>query len=392
MRKNVCLIIIATLTLGLANLACRLFPRSDDAPPQETAQVATSTPDTVTAEQPAATEPVTPTIAPTPTSSEVDQPADDETATEAAGPEFLDLDSLDVLAQPEEIKFFRQSLLYTFDGQASDGSPVTGTVQGRGAFSSQPPATNLEFFAVGNALVKSGTVFTYTQIEDSAYFYTENTGCITLFQGEIENPFETILKASSMLSGNARRVTPDETVNGVETYQFDIDTTNLEISDTVSSYIKEIREGRVYVAKNGGYVVRLWIQGIGESKLMVDDQPIEGDVYYELNFYDFDVPLEITPPRHCGDVDEIGAGQPLMDDAIKVSASPGVTNYITSYSLTEVVNFYKTELPARGWTLIREFVNAPSAILTYQNETHYLQITISENEDTVAVSIIEMEK
>ena len=394
MQKKVTPIITAALAFGLVIQACSFFPETSDAPVSETTPSLMPTPVSVeNAALPEATSPKSTSIpTPTPSKGEIDQLWGDQTATEVAGPEYLDLENIDALPQLEDKLFYRQSLYYTFDATDNDGSQITGTVHGRGAFNPQSSATYLEISTEGEALLESGTVFTVTHIEDIVYYNTEDTGCITLFQGGIENPFEALLDASGLLQGTAQRVKPDKTIAGIETFQFIINPINLKPGDPSAGYIKEIHDGRIYIAKDSGYLVRMWLRGIGDSKLLNNGKAIEGEVYYEVNFYDFDVPLAIIPPHHCGDLDDIGASQPLMDDAILISASPGITNYITYYSLMDVVGYYKTEMSKQGWSLLRELVNAPAAILTFENDTHFVQITISEKEANLVVSIVEMEK
>jgi len=383
MQKNRYYILLTVITLGLAILACGLG--SDTAPEvsSESQPPVDNTSDEQVQESDAS-ENVNDQDA---TAGDEESSQEIELPDEGSGPDSLDLDNPDLFNQPV-VDYYRESLLYTFTGVSEDGSLVTGTVNGAGAFSQNPLAYTMEFYAEGNALIGDGTVFTFTQIENTSYIYSQEMSCITFSNEDADNPYATMLDTEGDLGGTAQRVMPDEVINGVETYQFKIDATTMDSSDPTTYDMKEIYDGRIYIAKEGGFVVRLWIEGLGQSELLSGSTVLDGDIYYDLNFFDFNIPLEIVPLAECPA--EVTSDYPIMDDAFELSTFPGLTSYQTYYSFDEVVAFYKVEMEALGWAVTDEFVSSPAAILTFVRDADIVQVNISENDDAVAIGIVEM--
>jgi hypothetical protein len=390
-RKNKYYLLLAMISVGLLILACGLGSDTpsevvSDAPPPVEEPADEEIPETEEVDLGEDQEPTSDDEEPA--SDEEEPPPEPEQPDEGAGPDSLDLDNPDTYNQPN-VDYYRQSLLYTFTGASEDGSQITGTIDSKGVFSSNPSAYSMSFFTGGSASMEPGTVMTFTRIEDIIYIYTQETGCIT-FSGEgADNPYETMLDTGGILGGNAQRVMPDEVINGVDTYQYKIDATTMDFSDPTSYDMTEIYDGRIYIAKDGEYVVRLWIEGFGKSE-MLSGSTIVGDVYYELNFFDFNVPVEITPPADCPSAEELTSDYPMMDDAYEIGILPGLTSYMTGYSFDEVVAFYQAEMESLGWALTQEFVTAPAAMLMFEKDGETVQISISEDNDVVAVGIIEM--
>ena len=87
----------------------------------------------------------------------------------------------------------------------------------------------------------------------------------------------------------ARRVLPDETVNGIacKHYVYDIDDLQTESGMTDAS-------GDIWVAKDGGYVVRLTMNGQGTY---YDTYSASGTLNLVYDLYDVNAPISINPPR-----------------------------------------------------------------------------------------------
>ena len=394
MKKNSVKFLFVILCLSIAILACGLLPAANpdtsEAPDPLGAssnegtidEADTSTNSTIEEANPS--EPTNDESASAPKSGESSNTAEEMDV----GPDTLDLDNPDLFNHPN-IEYYRESLLYTFTG-LQDGTPITGTVKGLGAYSLNPLASTLEFYAEGYALLGAGTVYTFTQIENTSYYYTPGTGCMNFYNEETNNPYEIMLDTGGILGGTAQRVRPDEVINGIDTYQFKIDATTMDYSNPTTYDMKEIHDGRIYIAKEGGYVVRVWIEGIGQSEVLSGSDVLDGDIYYELNFFDFGIPLEIEPPAMCSTSEEATFEYPVMDDAYETASIPGLTSYKTQYSFNEVVNFYRTAMEAAGWTITQEFVSAPGAIFMFTKESSNVQVSISDEGSSVAIGIIEM--
>jgi hypothetical protein len=87
----------------------------------------------------------------------------------------------------------------------------------------------------------------------------------------------------------ARRSLPDETVNGIPSRHYVYDLDNLQADVGMST-----AAGDLWVALDGGYVVRLTLEGQGTY---YNTYTASGTLRLIYDLYDVDVPLTIYPPR-----------------------------------------------------------------------------------------------
>ena len=361
-------ILLMALVLAAATLACN-FLGSDT-------------------EQPAAPEQDQPTELESEPSEEQageEQPSD---ADSGGGPEFIDFDDPQTYQEPWElISSYRIALRFAYEGVSSDGVPLSGIVEANGERTLDPLAMSMTFEGIDTASFTGELPFSFSLIGDTYTFSGPLFGCGTLPAGEFEDPFSLLLDLGGFLTGTAPRMFPDEVINGVPAYGFTLADTNVEAGELD---VAEFESGAVYMAQEGGYILRLEINGSGTSEMLSGVPDQVGDITYELNYYDFDQPLDIVPPEGCAqDMAELTF--PVTEDAYQLSQVLGITSYKTDLPLEEVIQFYRDEMAANGWTLVEEFIAGPVALLSFSSDSGAAQITISQDEasGTVDVGIIE---
>jgi hypothetical protein len=89
--------------------------------------------------------------------------------------------------------------------------------------------------------------------------------------------------------GNATRALPDEIVNGIPARHYVYGVDNLHSDVDMSS-----AAGDLWVARDGGYVVRLTLDGQGSYH---NTYSASGRLRLVYDLYDIGVPLSITPPH-----------------------------------------------------------------------------------------------
>jgi hypothetical protein len=131
------------------------------------------------------------------------------------------------------------------------------------------------------------------------------------------------------------------------------------------------------------------MSGNGTSEMLSGSPDHEGEIMYDLNYFDFNQPFEITPPEGC-DQDTAELEYPVTADAYQLSTTFGITSYKSDLPFEEVVQFYRDEMATAGWTLTEEFVSGPIALLSFSGDTGSVQITIAldEGSGTIDVGII----
>ncbi len=401
MSKQLRWIGVLILLLALAALACNAIG-GDNNP---------------AANNPAANDTVNDTAAETPDDSgtSTDTPADDtgtageeseqpEVAPTAEGPETLDMAGL--TGGLETFTSYRVSMVFDFESVNETGEPEAVHMTMESDRVMDPPASRtLISIESTDEAAGFGTVEMIV-VDGMAYTTVPGLGCFAEAADDTadEDIFEDFFGDDFLgeIEG-AERVMPDEVINGVDTYHFVFDEEDVEDTD---NEIEEL-DGHIYVAKEGGYVVRLTMDGTGRVDVFDEggDDTAEdqlGTIHVELNTSDVNQPIDIQPPADCstfdfGDLDDQGGAEldaasalyPVIEQNQDLFTFEGILTYQTETPFDEVVSFYQSEMPTAGFTPVESgsIVTEGSAILQYtQNDSTYY-VTISESDGIVDVLI-----
>ena len=326
-----------------------------------------------------------------PSESDSGQPAEDSQSglDSGGGPDFLDLDDPQTYLEPQELlNNYRIALSFSFEGAGADANPVQGAVMADGERSLDPLAMTMTFDGFDNASLSGELPFSFSLIDNIYTFSAPLFGCATIPAGEFQDPFALLIDTGGFLLGNAPRMRPDDVINGVPVYGFSLDASNVEPGELD---IAKFDSGTVYIAKDGGYLVRLEMNGSGTSEMLSGSPDLEGDITYDLNYFDFNQTVDIKPPEGCTQ-NSSELEYPVTPDAYQLSRVLGITSYKTDLPLEDVIQFYRDEMPTAGWTLEEEFVSGPIALLSFVGDAGTVQVTLSFDEatDSVDVGIIKL--
>jgi hypothetical protein len=188
-----------------------------------------------------------------------------------------------------------------------------------------------------------------------------------------------------------------ERVNGMDTthYRFDkaillnlleneVDREDVERVETV--------EGHFYVADKG-FIVK-WTIHLAGTGLNPDDPEAEGRMTMETELYDFNAPIEITPPETPSASDSLGFELPEPEGAVQQFATNNLVSYsVPGMSLEELVDFYTDGLEAAGFEYDEagSMVSDDFAILSFTGDKT-VNVTIEATSDEPNVTIMVMEE
>lgn len=243
-----------------------------------------------------------------------------------------------------------------------------------------------------NGMAETGGQEAVIQVIQSGgnnYMSMTGLGCIAAPAGsDTESITGDLPSADDFLKDleSATLVSDDEEINGVSTihYSFDKDS----FADDMQI---EEAEGDVYIAKEGNYVIRMDMTGKGQFDLSGDSQ---GDVQIHLvyDLTNINETVEITVPEECTSA---GANSdlPMLEDATETASFGGMTTYKSASSLTDAVEFYRTELTAAGWTEKEgALISDSTASIDFTNEdgqTLNILMTYQDNALSVILSVSE---
>ena len=309
-------------------------------------------------------------------------------AKESDEPISEDQDSF--FAVPKEADSYRIAFSMAITvGQGTDATPVM-SVSGEGTVTNDPSASSLTFHVQGIEGAETFSDMTMIQIEDATYFVLPTGDCISGLFGQDLIPFDAITQGSDFTEGisDATLVERNVEINGINTDHYSFSQSDLGESSFIDDSIQNF-EGNLYVSEDG-HLVRVAFSGDGGVDLS-GLVPVEGGrVSYQLDYFDINEPIEISVPEGCS---EGGATDlPMVADAFEINAFEGITTFMSNLSFDEIVDFYRSEMVAEGWTLDQEFTSGTNASLSFSLNDAIVLVTVEEDSATGQITVLLIEQ
>ena len=220
-------------------------------------------------------------------------------------------------------------------------------------------------------------VFEMFQIGDTRYITMGEGQCIST-SAEDEAMNAEMFEPGDVIGGlsNARRVRPDQDVNGIRCRHYEFDQTGL----TWGGFGKA--EGEVWVAVDGEYVVKYLLQAEGKGPTSGK----EGHLEWVYEIRDVNQPISVEPPAGCGAAE---SEYPMMADATDLTTMENMVMYTSASSLDDVLAFYKEQMPADGWSETGDSITSEgTAMQSYTKEGVTVSLTLTEQDGKVTVLIM----
>jgi len=216
------------------------------------------------------------------------------------------------------------------------------------------------------------------QVGDRQYLVFEEGQCMSTSASEDDVMDTEIFTPEDVIGGleDARRVRPDERVNGIPCRHYTFD----EAAVVWAGFAHA--EGEVWVAVDGDYVVRYTLRADGKNPTTGD----EGHIEWEYEVRDVNVSITIEPPPGC----EVAEGEfPIMPDATDMATMGGMTTYTSASSFDDVLAFYQEQMQASGWSDAGDsFIGPDNAMLSYAKEERTVTIALTSEDGPVSVLIM----
>ena len=152
------------------------------------------------------------------------------------------------------------------------------------------------------------------------------------------------------ITGQALRVETGIDLNGFVTDKYELSSENLITDD-------ELISAFVYVARSGGFISLFELQG----RTKTDSQGLDPNQLADFTRVDTYIPaedgsLDIATPAGCENQAGLAGEFPVMDGAIASSTGPEFVFYQIEKPAAEVAEFYRAEMPSRGWALTEDTI------------------------------------
>jgi hypothetical protein len=315
--------------------------------------------------------------------------AADETSDE---PPTLPSSAL-ALSSIDDLPFdsYQMTMVLQFTGKNATGETVVQSMDAELGFSKDPLATSVVINFTGPEQVLGEGAIEMTQLEDITYMVVPEMGCVTTTGENLfdANPFIGMLSPDEFLDNlDDAKYEGEETVNDIRTYHYSYDKQAFANSDF--NDVNEA-EGHVYIAKEGGFLVRMVLVATGQMDLFDVGTKEDGELLVEIDLTNVNEPVEIVKPAAC----ETGPGGanaefPMVDGASDIASFAGVLSYKTPLSVEDVLAFYEKAMVDEGWMKDEDgsFVGGGTALLTYLRDDETVNLTIGPDEESGGTYVV----
>ncbi len=354
-------------------------PAEAEAPAEAPAEAEAEAPAEAPAEA-SPTEAAEPTAAPVP----AEEP-------EAAPISFADLN---FSGKSDDLESYRYEMIMTISGVNDAGEPVSQGMTMQMAFIKDPAASSIVMVSDGIADMEDMGSIEMVQIGNTSYMVMPEMGCLAL-------PAE---EEDLMQSSMADEFTPeamfndlekldlvgDDEINGIPVLHYTYDESAIPAGEA-QGITKA--NGDIFVAKDGGFLVRMVSDMEGDSTFMEGFEGIKDAVMHiEFNMTDINAAFEILPPAGCeGQGPDAEPPFPVLEDATDLFNFPGMMSYSTAVSAEDAITFYQEAMAEAGYTFAEDesFITTGLANLVFNSETlGAVSISISENNGVTSIAVL----
>jgi hypothetical protein len=195
-------------------------------------------------------------------------------------------------------------------------------------------------FTYSNPINGSGEIETIISgnIGDANYWKQGNEACKVTW-GELAEGYTPYNPVELLPALLAVEEAGFEEINGIQTRHYTFDAKALGYPTT------SIVEGDVWLAQDGGYVMKLMMLIQDSSGYFGEGIDGEQEIRYELT----DVNGNLSPqlPEGCLPV---LMDFPALEDAVDIERLPGTLTYTSPASISTIQEYYDQTLPGLGWT------------------------------------------
>ena len=300
----------------------------------------------------------------------------------APGPETIDLGSPALYSTDGYIAYQINTILQ-YKGVDASGNEVISSIKSiveqrtapeeaiRSVLAGGDPADTIEYIKLGDLIfnVYGGKCAVFSADSQQQEF----------------DPSEQMFNMQEFFMGQATRAETGVVVEGIVTDRYALTQENLSPQ---GDGVPTLQSGDVYVSSETGNVIKIEVIGTTRTDQygMDSNQDTAVNMSYIFN------PSEdvvILPPEGCLDTASGLDAYPVMDGATGLSSVSGTVVYQVNGQLKDVLNFYRTEMPAQGYELTEDISSdtVSFATLRFTKDGQIVKINAIQNGGEVSVNI-----
>ena len=199
----------------------------------------------------------------------------------------------------------------------------------------------------------------------------------TLGLGEMLNNFNLIQSAEMFTNlENAKLIQADEMVNGVKSDHYQV--SNVSLSDSIVT--KDPAD--IWVAQDGGYVVRFTGKGEGVTTSLTVGATVTGEMTWQYELTDINQISAIEIPQICLDASQNAQQDlPILDNPVELNVLGQIITYKSTESSEQAANFYKEKMSNLGYDLTSDLSYSGLYNFIFIKDGKNVNISIFEEDD-----------
>lgn len=293
------------------------------------------------------------------------------------------------------LESYRTRIVVTVDGQDENGNPVKESMTMNQEANKAQDAYHMVMQQEGASTGTPQSFEIYT-IGDSFYMLDPNnemgmdTPCFAMTgssMGDEMDSFE-MLSPDEIFDGieSGDLIQRGETVNGIKTDHYRLKNVAMDGTTMMTE------SGDIWIAQNGGFIVRFVGEGEGEAGLFGNNTTVNGKMHWEFDLLDVNQVNEITLPDVCVQAEAEGLGSlPVPPSASDVSQFGPMMTFNSSDAPNVVADFYRQELAAAGYELTEESELGGMFMYTFTKDGQPLNVIITPGEGSGSTVVLTTE-
>ncbi|MGQ9597873.1 MAG: DUF6612 family protein [Anaerolineae bacterium] len=314
--------------------------------------------------------------------------------TETPHPEVVEEATLELesLASADQLSSYRSRMVTSVEGTQS-GQPVKQVLRLLAEYTREP---RIEHIVIEQEGEEGGPMEVY-QTADRLYMKMDGEW-LSLSSDEEQSPLtEGLFTPEEMLKDTCGwKKQRDTDLNGVKVHHWTMDRNAMEkcMSAEAMSTLGSVTDagGDLYIAVDQNYVVKLSLFFVGTDlkvTLQSSEESLdEGRLEFSFEMTDVNQPFALEIPPEALASGAMPEDVPIPDDAEEVNQVMGMITFKSARSPQEVADFYKAEMPKKGWTEASATEIESMYMLEYSQDGRTANLMISTEEENGKTSVI----
>lgn len=304
-------------------------------------------------------------------------------ATPAAGAPQIS----DAMAGLDKFDSYRMAYNMTIEGKDANGKAAKQQIKLTQEYIKSKDSMHMAMQGSGWEIESQAGAFDIYQIGKTGYIMTTTKDnpkptCISFSSDQPTFDKSQLISPDDLMGAIQSRdlVARGEMVNGVKADHYKLSKAEFDFGVMTS------QTGEVWIAQDGGHLVRFTGQAEGDFSLSADK--IKGKVTWTYDLLDVNKLTAITLPPECKASADAIKDMPIPANAAEQGSFGDIITFTSPDAPKVVGAFYRKELVAKGWKILSDSNLDTVVMLSVQKDTRKYQIMITPGTNDKGTAVV----